>query len=487
MNFAPTLDVNVNPANPVIGIRSFSEDPELVTDLGVAQIQGYQDQQVMATAKHFPGHGDTDVDSHYGLPIIEKDLETLFEEDIAPFKEAISAGVDAIMPAHIVVPALDDSGLPATLSKPILTDLLRDELGFTGLIVTDSLGMSGANVVPPERVPVEAIKAGVDLLLNPPNVELAYESVLEAVNSGEISESRLDESVSRIVQQKQDQGLFDDPYQHPDGLDVIGNDDHLSQATTIADKSITLVKNDNVLPLQMKDDVLVVGPNIANANMLEEHLNVRGFNTSIAHTADAPTEEDINAAADEAAAHDVVVIVTHSAHLSEQQQQLVTALHSVGKPVIVTAARNPYDVAEFPGVDAYIAAYGNRAISHEAVAKILTGEVNPQGLLPVTIPDHYEFGHGLSYHIDATYMKTFVSQLEKSGRLTDRTVIRTMNVHLSAVDHFEQQERSDKVVQHMNSFLQMIDMFTRSGQINEDVAQVLEAHASEVIESWEEG
>src|SRR5690606_27311513 len=152
-------------------------------------------QNIVATAKHFPGHGDTDVDSHYGLPIIHHDRETLHEVDLKPFKAAIDHGIDAIMKAHIVVPALDDSGLPATLSKPILTDLLRDELGFDGLIVTDSLGMSGANVVPPERVPVEALKAGADVLLNPPDVDLAYHAVLDAVQSGEISTERLDQSV----------------------------------------------------------------------------------------------------------------------------------------------------------------------------------------------------------------------------------------------------------------------------------------------------
>src|SRR5699024_6508054 len=202
MNYAPVADVNINPANPVIGVRSFGENPDLVSRLTVAQVNAYQEENVIASAKHFPGHGDTDVDSHYGLPIINHDLETLHEVDLKPFKAAIEAGIDSIMTAHIVVPALDDSGLPATLSKPILTDLLREEMGFEGLIITDSLGMSGANVVPEDRVAIEAFKAGNDVLLNPPDVELAYNSMMEAVESGEISEERVDESVYRILEAK---------------------------------------------------------------------------------------------------------------------------------------------------------------------------------------------------------------------------------------------------------------------------------------------
>src|SRR5690606_18255776 len=250
MNLAPVLDVNVNPANPVINVRSFSEDPDLVAKMGVAQVMGFQGQNIVATAKHFPGHGDTDVDSHYGLPIIHHDRETLEKVDLKPFRAAIDAGIDAIMTAHIVVPALDDSGLPATLSKPILTDLLREEMGVDGLIITDSLGMEGANVLPPERVPVEAFKAGADILLNPPDVDLAYNAVLEAVKSGEISQKRLDESVSRILWYKMKRGLFHHPYVDEKAPRIIGNKKHLKTADRIAASSITLLKNENgVLPL----------------------------------------------------------------------------------------------------------------------------------------------------------------------------------------------------------------------------------------------
>ncbi|MEW9033773.1 MAG: glycoside hydrolase family 3 protein, partial [Planifilum fimeticola] len=257
MDLAPVLDVNVNPANPVINVRSFSEDPDLVSKMGVAQVKGFQGQNIVATAKHFPGHGDTDVDSHYGLPIIHHDRETLEKVDLKPFRAAIDAGIDAIMTAHIVVPALDDSGLPATLSKPILTDLLRKEMGFDGLIITDSLGMSGANVLPPERVPVEAFKAGADILLNPPDVDLAYNAVLNAVKSGEISQKRLDESVFRILWYKMKRGLFHHPYVAEKATRIIGNNKHLETADRIADKSITLLKNEKgVLPLSKEKSLL---------------------------------------------------------------------------------------------------------------------------------------------------------------------------------------------------------------------------------------
>jgi len=397
MNFAPVVDVNVAPANPVIGIRSFGEDPELVSRLGAAQVRGYERAGVAATAKHFPGHGDTAVDSHFGLPIITHDRATLDRVDLAPFRAAIAAGADAVMTAHIVVPALDPSGLPATLSRPILTGLLRAELGFRGLIVTDSLDMSGANVLPPERVPVEAFKAGADVLLNPPDVGLAYRSVLAAVRSGEIAERRVDASVRRILRLKQERGLVRRPLVRPRALRVIGDPAHRALAAGIADRSITVLDDGaGVLPLPAGARLLVTGPPAASPGLLATELADRGVRADAAPASTAPTEAEIAAAVERAGGADAVLVATSNATAGEAQQRLVRALAATGRPLIVAAMRNPYDISALDGVDAYVAAYGARAVNVRALARVLTGQAPPRGLLPVTIPGHFPYGAGLT-------------------------------------------------------------------------------------------
>lgn len=398
MNLAPTLDVNINSENPVIGVRSFSENPDIVSEFGVAQIKGYQNQNVVASAKHFPGHGDTNVDSHYGLPIINHDLKTLEEVDLKPFKAAIDAGIDSIMTAHIVVPALDNSGLPATLSKPILTDLLRNKLNYDGIIITDSLGMSGANVFPPERIPVEAVKAGVDILLNPPDVEVAYNGLLNAVKSGEISEKRIDESVFRIMMVKMKRGIFENPYAEEASIKEIGSRESLEVAEEITNKSITLIKNENgVLPLKKDNKVLVVGPSSANPVLLSSLLKEKGIDSSEYSTGTTPTTAQINGAVAKAQGYETVVVTTYNANTNSGQKALVNALVGAGKKVVIMSMRNPYDIGTFPNASAGLAAYGNRPISTRAAARALTGEINPSGKLPVTIPGAFEFGTGLSY------------------------------------------------------------------------------------------
>ena len=226
-NFGPVADVNINPANPVIGVRSVGEDADLVAELVAAQVDGYQAAGIAATAKHFPGHGDTAEDSHFGLPEITHSRAELEAIDLPPFKAAIEHGIESIMTAHIVVPSVDPSGAPATMSKPIITGLLRKELGFDGLIITDALGMGGAtSTYPPDVAPVQALKAGVDQLLLPPAMDVAYNAVLNAVRSGDISRSRLDESVYRILRHKFRHGLFDNPFVDVDNADsVVGAPD----------------------------------------------------------------------------------------------------------------------------------------------------------------------------------------------------------------------------------------------------------------------
>lgn len=398
MNLAPVLDVNVNPANPVIGVRSFGEDPDLVARLGAAQVGGYQGAGVIATVKHFPGHGDTDVDSHYGLPIIHHDRATLDRVDLHPFKAAVAAGADAVMTAHIVVPALDGSGLPATLSRPILSGLLREELGFDGVIITDALGMQGAQVLPPERIPVEAIKAGADILLMPPDVALAYEAVLDAVRNGEISERRIDESVTRILELKMRRGLFE--WNLPDTGDLagLGAPASRSLAQGIADGSITLLRNEGaVLPLRPGSRVLVVGPRTAGSAALAEELQSRGLAVTAVGTGLHPTAAEQEEAARRAMDVDVVVATTYNAPSYAGQRQLVDQLVATGKPVVVAATRNPYDAAVLPPTPGYLATYGYQPVSLAALARVLVGEVNPSGRLPVTIPGLFDYGAGLRY------------------------------------------------------------------------------------------
>lgn len=268
-DYSPDADVNVNPANPVIGVRSFGADPDAVAALVAAEVRGYQSSQVAATAKHFPGHGDTAVDSHFGFPVITHSREVWETLDAVPFRAAVGAGIDSIMTAHIMVPALDDSGDPATLSRPILTGILRGELGYDGVVITDSLGMEGVRQkYGDDRVPVLALKAGVDQLLNPPSLDIAWNAVLKAVQSGELTEARLDESILRVLRLKARLGLFEEPYVSRAGVDrTVGTAAHRATADAIAGRTTTLLVNRaGLLPLSRRAHgrVLVVGADPAS-------------------------------------------------------------------------------------------------------------------------------------------------------------------------------------------------------------------------------
>jgi beta-N-acetylhexosaminidase len=408
-NNAPDSDVNVNPANPVIGVRSFGSDPNLVAALASAQVAGYQDANVAATAKHFPGHGDTDTDSHTGLPVITHTLDQLNSIDLPPFKADIEKGVDVIMSAHIVVRALDNSGRPATLSEPILTGLLRNKLGFDGVIETDSLQMAAVNqMFGPDRVPVEAIKAGADMLLMPVNLQQAITAVENAVKSGEISEKRIDESVYRILRLKYKRGLFANPYVDVSRVSsVVGAPEHLQAADDITNKTITLLRNDdNVLPLATNSGkkVLVTGYGVTTTSTLAAELSKHGVTTTTLQTGASPDDATIASAVSQAQQSDVVVVSSYNAASFPQQQKLVKALTDTGKPVIVVAVRNPYDIAYEPTVKAFLATYSYSPVSLKAAANVIFGEVNPTGKLPVDISSAedpsqvlYPFGFGLSY------------------------------------------------------------------------------------------
>lgn len=490
-DFAPSLDVNMNAENPVIGVRSFSESPELVSDLGIAQIEGFQDENIIASAKHFPGHGDTETDSHTGLPVIDHDLETLEEVDLKPFRDAIDAGIDSIMTAHIEVPALDDSGLPATLSKPILTDLLREDMGYDGLIITDSLGMAGVNdIYPPEEVPVEALKAGADVLLNPPDVEAAYDGVLDAVESGEISEDRLDESVYRILSEKMDKNLFDDPYTDPGEVDNVGRDAHLQAAEEMAEKSITLVQNnDDLLPLESGTDesIFITGPGDAQPEKLADMLAEKDFDVTYFETDTSPTDDQIESAVEQAESADKVIVTTYTANTDDAQQQLVHELEETDGAVIVSALGNPYDLQAFHDVDAYLNTYSYLDVSIPALANVISGDTNPFGVLPVTIPDSYEEGHGLDYidtELSGEGMTTLVTNLEEAGEL-DTTTAHDMRLHLTAVSHYEKTGAKEKVIKHMENFKAMVDVLRGDDTLSHKAHSYLGTEAENLIREWE--
>ncbi len=408
-NFAPVADVNVNAQNPVIGVRSFGSDPSLVSDLVAASVDGYQSANVAATAKHFPGHGDTATDSHYGVPIINHSREEWERIDAPPFRAAISRGIDTIMTAHIVVPALDPSGTPATLSKPIITDILRGEMGYDGVVITDALTMQGVrDGFGDDRIPVLALKAGVDQLLMPApgKLGIAYNAVLDAVRSGELTEARIDQSVHRVLQLKMTRGLFKPKNVFVDESKVsslVGTEAHQKRAQEITDTTVTLVKDDtDTLPLANgAQKVLVTGASVTSG--LAERISARGPAATAYNTGTAPSDATIAAAVAQAQASDQVVVATNKAWTSAGQQKLVKQLLATGKPVVVVAVRDPYDIAYFTDAPTYLATYSTTAISVESLARVLFGEVQPAGLLPVAIPiagdpgaTLYPFGHGLT-------------------------------------------------------------------------------------------
>ncbi|MDH6518905.1 beta-N-acetylhexosaminidase [Streptomyces sp. SAI-208] len=414
-NYSPVADVNVNPANPVIGVRSFGSEAGAVAGLVSSEVAGYQGAGVAATAKHFPGHGDTAVDSHYGFPVITHSRELWEKLDAVPFRAAIRAGIDSIMTAHIQFPALDASGDPATLSRPILTGILRGELGYDGVVVTDSLGMEGVRTkYGDDRVPVLALKAGVDQLLNPPSLDVAWNAVLKAVRDGELTEARLDESILRILRLKSRLRLFENPYVGQDGVTrTVGTPAHLAAADRIAERTTTLLVNERrLLPLSRRTHrrLLVVGADPASPSgttgpptgVLAAALTELGFTATALSTGTAPTAAVVDRAVTAARDADAVIVGTYN--ITAAQKTLVEQLVATGRPVVAVAIRNPYDVAQLSAVPACLAAYSWTDVELRAAARVIAGEAAPRGRLPVPVQRAddpakvlYPVGYGLSY------------------------------------------------------------------------------------------
>ncbi|MYT13173.1 beta-N-acetylhexosaminidase [Streptomyces sp. SceaMP-e96] len=416
-DYAPDADVNVNPANPVIGVRSFGADPQAVARMVAAEVKGYQGAGIASCAKHFPGHGDTDTDSHVGLPYIHHSAEEWERLDAPPFRAAIAAGIDSIMTAHIVVPAFDPSEDPATLSRPILTGILRERLGYDGVVVTDSLGMEGVRVKYGDaRVPVLALKAGVDQLLNPPDLSVAHGAVLTALKEGELTERDLDTKLMRILLLKERRGLFKDPYTTHQAVDrAVGTRGHLAAADRIAERTTTLLRNDTgILPLSRLRErrVLVAGVDVAAPSgtggppttVLARALTELGFTATALSTGQTPTQQRIDEAVAALGERDAVVVATYNVTAASGQRKLVDALLATGKPVVQLAVRNPYDIAQLDGVRAALASYSWTDVELRAAARVIAGQRDPAGRLPVPImradaPTRalYQIGHGLTY------------------------------------------------------------------------------------------
>jgi beta-N-acetylhexosaminidase len=414
MTYAPVVDVNINPDNPIINVRSFGEDPEQVARLAVPFIKGCQENGLIATAKHFPGHGDTAEDSHTVLPTVNADRKRLDRVEIYPFKIAVESGVQAIMAAHLSLPALDPTpNVPSSLSKPILTGLLREELGFEGLIVTDAMGMGGVTTLyEPEEAALLAIKAGIDMILLPPKPKDVIDALVRAVKAGDISEQRIDLSVQRILEAKARLGLYKNKLVDLELMDIrIAPRAHLKQAEITFEKSITLVKNeDDVIPLSKQSQRIAVlslssdsGGYFAGRTFIRE-MKKRSPEL-FEFYAEATTGQDhLDWAFQEASHADILVIALFSRLRADKGSvglvmnhvNLIKKAAKLSKGVVVVSFGSPYFLQHFPDVDAYMCAYRYADEAMMAAAKALFGESDIQGKLPVSIPGLYPIGHGLN-------------------------------------------------------------------------------------------
>jgi beta-N-acetylhexosaminidase len=401
--FAPVLDVNNNPANPVINIRSYGEDPELVARLGAAFIRGAQESGVLATAKHFPGHGDTAVDSHLALPSMNMDRDRLRTLEWMPFKKAIESGVWSVMTAHLAVPAIEPDLQPATLSKKVLGDILQKELGFSKLIVTDSLTMAGLSEgYWAGDAALRAFKAGVDVLLDSPNPTAVYQTLLQAVQTGEITQERLDHSVRKILEAKAWLGLNRSRRIDLQKISQVVNDPQLQdEAQQMADASVTLVRDQpGIVPLDVRHfrsahAVMVLSRDHSEeTGAFEKELRQRLDSVSFERLSTYSSDQDLEACLEKAGLAELVICAifarvvtgTGTVGLPERLSQWVQRLAKVDRPLVVLSLGTPYVIQGFPGVPTYLCTFSNADVSQIAAVKALFGEIPITGKLPVTLP-----------------------------------------------------------------------------------------------------
>ena len=431
-NFFPDADVNSNPANPIINTRSFGEDPKQVGDLVSAYIKGAHEGGMLTTVKHFPGHGDTATDSHLGVASVNVDRAHLDSIELPPFKQAIAAGVDSVMVAHVTVPALDsDPNHVATISPLVVSDLLEKDLGFKGVVVTDALDMAGlthlfANDI--GRAAVEAFKAGNDLLIIPADLPASYESMVKAVKSGEIPRQRLDRSVLKILKLKASLGLNESKTVDLNALaTTVGKPQDAAFAQQVADSAITLVRDSGkVIPLKSKGTAKAALPYMTKEETHNQTLAVlfsddvrtdsgRAFGREFrARIPDARViyvdpriaggmTDEILKAADEAQTVVAAVYVIPTAGKIGNSMAMADAtgallqglLDRAAAKTAVVAVGNPYLASDFPKIETYMCTFSNASVSEIAAIKALFGEIPIHGHLPVTIPNIAERGAGL--------------------------------------------------------------------------------------------
>jgi beta-N-acetylhexosaminidase len=382
--FAPVMDLNNNPDNLAVGIRAFGDRPADVARMGVALIAGMQSAGVIASAKHFPGHGDTSTDSHFGVPVVNKPRAELDENELYPFREAVRNGTWSVLTGHLLFPALDPENV-ATASRRMLTGLLREEWGYDGLIITDAMDMHAINRIGKRESVRAVLEAGIDLVLMAHLTE-QLEMTTEMMH--------LENAASRVrIQQARERAPLELP-----SLDVIGSSEHEAVAQAIADTSITTVRDGRQLPLRPTPEtqiaVITVRPtNITPADTSEgEKINLAETIqarhprvTALEFDYQAPIR-DINPILEASENADIVIVGTVCADQDETQAVLVRELHRRGKQPIVISMRTPYDVRAFPEIDTYLCAYSYRPVTTEAIARVLFGEIEARGVLPCTIP-----------------------------------------------------------------------------------------------------
>ncbi len=408
--FAPTVDVNNNPSNPVINTRSFGENPSAVARLSAAFVRGVQSGGAAATLKHFPGHGDTDVDSHLGLPVISVPRTRLDAIELVPFRAGIAAGAASVMTAHIALPAVYGDSVPATLRRDVMTGLLRDTLGFRGVTVTDALTMDGiARGYGVAESAVRAVRAGDDILLMPGNAEEAINAVVRAVESGALNREQIDASVRRILELKLRTGAVARPVVSLDALrEVVGHPEHAEAAREIAARGITLLRDDrNLLPLPRSARTLLVvyapDNDVGAGTMFGSTLTRLVPGTRTMRVTPRTGAAELDSIAAMARTMERVVVYTYTRTLegagrfaiAPRVAALIETL-STTTPAIVVAGGNPYVIKQFPSAPAYLMTYGRGDALEIAAARAVTGHAPIAGRLPVSLPGFFRAGDGVS-------------------------------------------------------------------------------------------